>query len=731
MAVVLVGLFCLVVLAPTVASATPLDRTNLGKPETIVPEISLGDSTFRLTTDRPAIPLDGGYSYVVEITPGADLVSVNLRFQLMREENGWAFHYFGDSVTIDRPAAHEAADTATAAGTTVTNGTNGASTAEGAGSAAATASGQPELIRHLLQRRSGDNLDGLGMREGVYYVAVIVTANTTSGSESATLQDLLVVYDPESPVLNILPTFQLAALPARDAHGVFLTGSDEGNFESSRASLEAVCSWIKQNQRARLSLALPAFFIEDLDAASQDADPERAQAGEETLTALRDALATGRLTLSSQGYADPNLSILSALGRTEDLPQHFEQGRRVLSDYLGVEPARVTIPWTSQLTADDMDALLQIIPGQATHPTRIIVDDQSAGLAPQHTGEARSALLAQDRSAEIMIASTSLSTAVSSDSSRAAFLLHLLDARQESAVEPLIVRTADPEATALYLGNLDLFTRYGWINIMGAEAPLDLTPARLDFASPDLAPRLPDSVLELASSRTAIEGLSYALTDELAAEDAEYVQYDTASLAAFAGAGVQISQIGITLSASSAAPACLALAREVSSYVDARFSDLHISASPITFAGSRGVLPITVINGSGQPFYLDVRYVSQGHNVILYPEYTHQQFLSGESFLEPSVELRNIVSGSIDIQLWAANHLIAEESVRVSATYADRIAIIVLVVLAGTGLAFYVWKRSGSANDENPDDSPSNDDDYLDDEQRLQELIRDLKEEST
>jgi hypothetical protein len=80
-------------------------------------------------------------------------------------------------------------------------------------------------------------------------------------------------------------------------------------------------------------------------------------------------------------------------------------------------------------------------------------------------------------------------------------------------------------------------------------------------------------------------------------------------------------------------------------------------------------------------------------NIDVDPEYVSLNLLPGESFLEPDVELRNIVSGSVNVQLWANGYLLGYENVRVSATYADRIAIIVLVALAGTALAFYIWKR--------------------------------------
>ena len=754
-------------IAPQAAHAEP--TTN--RAESIIHEINLGESHFRLITDRPAIPTDGAYSYIVEITPGTDLVSVNLHFQLMREENGWPFHYFGDSIYIDRPApAEDAEQDAAAANNHIganeeaiedTGQVTTATTAAGTGTAGTGTDTEPEVIRHILQRRSADNLVGLGMREGIYYVAVIVTATTDTGAESATLQDLLVVYDPEKPQLNLMPTVHLSALPARDARGVFLSNPQTGVFEKRRAMLEQLADWINTNQRASLTLALSPLFLEELnavslgydylapaappdnaeatatayyhssdygaddDTATVTAESEAAQTAVRTIDALRTALGTGRLTLTTQGYADPNITVLDSLGLLDDFAAHIDLGQQVTSAVLNTETPPIIVPWTNQLSEASLGALQEALPNP-----RIIIDSNLA----EHGGPNYAFDLGADTDAdsdgaaftvkasfedsEILIADADLSAALSSDGSRAAFIQQLLELREDTSVKPILFQASDDmSGLAVLIENLELLSRYNWLALRPGDTPLHTAPdapATPAATAASFSPAIRSgetsvatATAELAEVRSSLAGLEGALM-EPSIEDLEVLSaYNRASLASFAGPGVAVSAVRNNLSLLAAAPECLVLARGAQGYVDSWFEGLSINTQPITFSGASGVLPITVHNASGHSFVLDVRYRTPGPNVMIYPEYVSQAFAAGESFLEPTVELRNIVSGSVDIRLMAGDHLIAEESVRVSATYADRIAIIVLVALAGTGLAFYVWRRvqksesAGDAPEEN------------------------------
>jgi hypothetical protein len=714
---------------PNQACANP----NFGRQESIISEISLGKSSFSLSTENPSIPTDGGYSYTVEITPGDDLISVNLHFQLMREENGWAFHYFSDSIYIERSEEDDSDE--------------GEDGLDDAGSVRSAPAAEPEVIRHVLQRRTGNNLDGLGMTEGVYYIAVIVTITTTEGVESATLQDLLVVYDPEKPELNLMPIIHLSALPSRNADGIFITSPAGGIFEERRAALEALCTWILANPQATLSLAISPLFLDELDTVAQGhayfklqdngtganngtsndsgsaesgdghsegaaendynngyesivvrhiaADSPLAQNSLRTIEAVQSAHNTGRLTLTAQGYADPNLSVLNALDLLDDIELQYAEGLSTLQDVLALEPAQLTAPWVNRFSSEYLAAIQNLLP-----QARIILDSNTrtfdepalTTLRGQRPGLSRTA-----DNTEILVADAGLSTSLSSPGSKAQFITQLLDERseqQEAVLIPLLVRSHDDvEAVKRLIDNLELLSRYDWINLLNAEADIDAAANRLNLGNYEQPQTLPAPVQDLQASRKSLLGLEDVLYEPSTDQEAELAQYLRLSLASFAGPGIEVSTIGESLLMSTPDPVCAELAQRVQSYANSWFYDLEIHAQPITFSGSSGILPLSVLNNSNQTFYLKLRYVSPGYNVLVYPEYEQQLFLPGESFLEPSVELRNIVSGSVDIQIWAGEHLISEERVRVSATYADRIAIIVVVVLAGTGLAFYVWKR--------------------------------------
>ena len=732
--------------SPNQACASP----NFDRQEVLIYEVTLGDSTFRLSTDNPSVPFTDGYSYLVEITPGANLISVNLHIQLSHELDGDPFHYLGDAIYIEHnleDGPEEEQDDNADFDTTYDNQNENV---------------EPEIVRHILQPRAGTSLSGIGITEGVYHVAVTVTATTDEGFESATLRDLLVVYNPEKPQLNLMPTIHLSALPLRCGEGIFIKNPAGSLFEERRKALEAISAWIYSNPQAHLTLAVSPLFLSelnsvaqgeayfyaqndndsgngngnngsnsnngndvngdngtttnnDVDASGNDnasnynaaanarhipADTPIAQSSERTLAALQNAHNTGRLHLSTQGYADPNPAVLNALGLPRDIGLQYTEGISVLRDVLDIEIKNISVPWTEHLCIEYFSILDDILP-QAT----IIVDSNTRGFDSHlRDGQQSTPLLRVPQSAEagggseIIVSHAGLSSSLSSPGNKARSIAQLLEQRQETRLTPLLVRSYDDAETVLeFLDNLELLTRYSWVNVINSETRTADTEAGIvTFDDFETMQTIPSATQELQLARVALQGVERALHEPSEETLEELSHWKQVSLASFAGPSIGVSTIGNELLIAPPAAECANLAAQVYSYVQSWFSDLEIHAQTITFSGSGGMLPITIQNNSDQSFYLDVRYVGPGHNVVIEPERTHQLFPPGETFLEPSIELRNIVSGSVDIQLWAGGHLIAGESVRVSATYADRIAIIVVVALAGTGLAFYVWRRVSS-----------------------------------
>ena len=726
--------------------------------EPFISEITLGNSTFRLSTDSPAIPLGENYSYLVEITPGADLISVNLHIELRHGEDGEPFHYLGDAVYIERGLEYGAGEDANNDAGRYSIENNQAESVQPAEPA------QPEVVRHILQPRAGTSLSAIGITEGVYHVAVIVTATTDEGFESATLRDLLVVYNPEKPRLQLMPVVHLSALPLRNGEGVFTENPATSLFEERRAALEAITAWIQANPQTQLILAISPLFLDELNSVAQGqayftvhngngnedgngsengngnnestdnsdssneingssediandsgendsyhddnirqipADSPLAQKTAHTLESLQNAHQTGRLVITTQGYADPNPAVLNALNLSGDIRLHYLEGLSTLEDVLGFEASAITVPWTEHLCSEYLSALEDVLPQSV-----VIVDSDTRGFSYQASnGQESTPLLRIPESAaygggsEIIIANAGLSNSMSSSGNKAQLINRLLEQRQETPFIPLLIRCyGDTKVVSELLDNLDMLLRYPWVYLTNDTTSAAAQITSLNFENFEVMDTIPSATKELSSMRTALRGLERALHEPEAEDMEELSHWQQISLRSFAGPGIGISTIGNELLIAPPAPESTELATQVYSYVEGWFSPLELHAQPITFSGSGGMLPVTVLNSSDQSFYLDVRYVGPGRNIMIEPERTHQLFPSGETFLEPSIELRNIISGSIDIQLWAGGHLVAEESVRVSATYADRIAIIVVVALAGTGLAFYVWRRVSSNN---------------------------------
>jgi hypothetical protein len=212
---------------------------------------------------------------------------------------------------------------------------------------------------------------------------------------------------------------------------------------------------------------------------------------------------------------------------------------------------------------------------------------------------------------------------------------------------------------------------------------------------------------ELILARAASTGLAIALDtdDEKVQADLDFARY--CSLAAEAGAGSISSNEqgggsgGDNRSAGGRNGATVwkldthsqALAQAAHKRCDDWFGAISVNAQSITLIGSRGKLPATINNSGTKPLNLEMRFVPTSEHIHLDPKYQQLNVPTNEMLVEPDVELRNIVSGAVKIQVLAGTYMISEKTVRVSAAYTDKIGILAVVTVAGAALVLYLWRR--------------------------------------
>ncbi|MDR1774916.1 MAG: hypothetical protein LBS17_00410 [Actinomycetes bacterium] len=731
----LAALLLLVVVPPQARAATDLRDAEL-----LIPEITLSGNKLRLSTADPQVPLDGAFSYVVEVTPGSKLQSVALKFQVLRE-NGQLIFERNRSVTVQRKDSKQKAASAGSARTAKTANADKKTT-----TSPSPAKATP--IREVFQRDE-PNLNGLGMLEGIYRVECTVSLSMSGGDQQAVvLKDLMVVYDQTHDPQKLLPVVRMTAHPGRNADGVFTTDPTTGSDPARRSQLDALCAWITDNDATHLTLALSPLLLEEWadladgyrhlnavgDAVEVAADAGAAPAARRTLTALKAACATGRLRLTTQGYADPDLFNLRAAGLSADVTEQYRQGLSVLRELTGSEPATLTAPAAGLIAVDDLPAIAAATVDVAATETTAVADGGSTGsndstavdieatadpenlptaepelptvvvsAAALKSGKAPAATLAvsgSDTGARILIPDGAL-TGTFAQTEQAAYLKELLSRRDATDTVVLLTEYPDdPAAMQTLTRNLTATAAYPWLETIAADDPA-LDPGKrsaklavTNGASLGDALRPGAGWDRIIRARRAAAGLTAALPPDNEQATTDIAFAHIRSLIAEAGTDNPDARIDAKLSRpSAAATETLALAQAVIDRADGWFSPVDLQLSAVTLSGSSGKLPITIVNGGDTQLQLQLT-LDGGESLQCDPEYADLAIPPRETFIEPTIELANIVSGSVTARLHAGSYVLSEKTVRVSAAYTDKIGIIAVIALAGAVLVIWIWRKT-------------------------------------
>jgi hypothetical protein len=781
--------------------------------ELLVSELTLGHSRFVLRAESSHIPDDGHFSYTVTVRPDAQLQRVALKFQILRGNGSLIFKRSHELTLPKVDEGNGEAGVGSGAGAGAGSGASGAGGAGGGTNAGSGSGGNANRGATTTQNqlknlsstfeRNEPNLNGLGMTEGIYRVECTVTAYYADGDQEAVLKDLLVVYNPNVPAPAILPVLRMSAPPGRDSEGIFLENpASETSGGSRRVQIERLCGWLRdtgtEGTRRHLTLAISPLLLEEwADAA--DGYRYRTEGGEtlevaadaagalsyaRTLADIRAAVAGGRLTLTQQGYADPDFSSLRSAGLAKDLQEHYRLGAEVLADILspGIDAGSaesVDSTITTTLTAPprgfacaadvlDLADLADSETSSSPAPRTLLLDtstlvgkkrpvaadvgrgmtglfaDASLGkavLQPEHSAALRTFLESRsnDRAAAVIAVSypenpADMNVLTSQIMALADYPWLRLTDSADSAFDPgktqaRLVNTpttagdnaatddvdADADSAGVNVGSPAGMNGAAGATITGTDTDTGTTTGTgADTAADGSALGWDHVVL----ARQSAEGLSAALTsggteaeaagtapaeaadaaadaatvDEAVLSDLAFVA--RASLTAEASSGTAAAGTALANSQpEEVSAAALSLADAATARARGYFDQVHLELSSLTLSGSTGKLPITVINDGDTPLNLRLE-LTGAEGVKVTPAVSQLDVPANETFVEPSLELRNIISGNLRARLVSGPMVVAEKQIRVSATYIDKIGIIVVVAIAGTVLAAYAWRRS-------------------------------------
>ncbi|MCL2332190.1 MAG: hypothetical protein FWC54_01715 [Actinomycetia bacterium] len=601
-----------------------------------------GETSATLDADQASVTATGTFSYTVRVLPASGADSISARFELLNRA-GRSIFLRTKYWTFDK---------------------EGAIAASGNG-AADLLLPRPDAEGRYSYRFSRD-LSDFELSAGRYDVRCTIRTSTLAGTTTQRLTSYLFVYDPAVSAAPAVLVVRVGAPPLRRTDGDFASDPATGTARQRSEELARLARGVLDHPQARLAIAPSPLLIEELadladgcryfnasgDPVDLAATSAPARYAATTLADLRRAIATGRLEVAWQGYADPNVSALQKYQLTDDLAAQYRQGTQVLQNVLGVKPALITAPYgdgTVMQARDDLLALgvRRVLPAGYNRVSQSL---ETSGLA---------AALAQLFDQQGQTRASAVVVGLPGDRRKASALLDDVEALQSC----VWISFRSPTTATLRSLTENEGTRRQF-----AEAPYQ-------------------NFLPVYQARVAARGLVSATAPD--AQDAlEATRFSLIAENAF-GSQPAVGNVDQTT------PHPESFTAATLRGVRRAFSVLKLKTHPVTLAGSSGEAPITVTNSSATQLKVHLEFSNPKGGLKVKPEKSPLLTVaSNDTLFSPAVTLYTTGTNDLQVRLLADEYVICEDSVAISGSYLDIIGIVAIVVMVGAGLVFYIWRHS-------------------------------------
>lgn len=525
-------------------------------------------------------------------------------------------------------------------------------------------------------------LGGLDLEKGRYPIDVRVLA---TGSTATTVQSRLLVTEPGDRPLPVAIVVSVASTPVVTGDGRF--AADPAQDTNLRDDL-AFVTQLAANRRLPLALAIPPVLVEQLGrveggyetsaGVSVAAGSDTSLRASRTLDALRSALTTGTIEMVDVPYALPDIGHLARISAVDDLSLHWSRADAANASVLRA-PGDPGVAYVGPVLTDEViDSLEQRGVGFVLAPPSAITSSDATPTPGGYelSGEGVRVLAVDEEAAR--------GAAIGSEEFYDA-LFKRLD-RGDPVVIMLEVGSGDPISTVAVQHAFDWIEDASWLRLkrLGSFGAGDAQrQARVE--------RLPRSGeateywAEVAQGRRA--GLRYVEAVGLEDPDALAVLR------------------GVLLSESSLFPASRGdtetgydgrtFAREVTEFVTAQFALVRLDAKDVTLSGTRGDVPLTVVNDTGKRLRLTLNARSAA---VLNSPSQAVDIQPTQNFLTVPIDLGNALSDTLRVEVMAGDLAVTDITVEVRASYMDRLAIVVMVILVLGGLLLFIRKRVKAAD---------------------------------
>jgi hypothetical protein len=534
-------------------------------------------------------------------------------------------------------------------------------------------------------------LGDLDLKTGRYPLEIRVLATGSLPTEIT--GSMLVVPDDTTPVPVAL-IVRYTHSPFVDPNGRFVV--DPGTTARPRTDVERLAGLVESNPDLRLSLAIAPQLLEEWMRASdgyETSGPEGVQkvtaagagavASSAALERMRELAANDRVDVLDVPYAEPDLEALERIGALGDLEGQWRLGSSVMEAAIGSSAASGTAFLGDVLPAAGLSALRQ-------HKIAYAVLSRESVNVGEAT--ATSGVYALDGTdVRAVVFDSRLSASIRDENADAFYGMIFDRITSKGPGEPLAILVeigpGTPDSTADLERAIALLQAAPWIRVVSAEEAAGYgTPGAGTLSTKRAPANAPigywtDVALARKNADAVVAALGGDDADARTAQTAVFV----AESRSWAGPDGRYSL----------ADRGRAFAISASHYVEDLFSSVRIEARDVTLSNRTGEVPISVINGTGKDLVLD--FSASGRSLGTVMTEKRVKLDPGENILTIPIVMDSTISDELTVKLDAGDTTIKSASVRVTASYLDRLATLAMVIVFLLGLLLFIRRRVRSA----------------------------------
>ncbi len=516
----------------------------------------------------------------------------------------------------------------------------------------------------------------LDLPQGRYPIEVRIRA---SGSDPTTTASRLLVVEKDTRPVRVAVVVAPTDTPCVTMAGRFTR--DPAIDTRLRDDL-AFLTQLALSRGNPLALAVPPVLTEQLARAAAGyettatvrvaATDEQPARYSRMLESLRSAVETGTVDLIDVPYALPDLAGLAAIGGTSDLALHFRQTDAVSALALHVAPESAAAYLGPHLSAEAMSVLAERgVSCVLAHPGDVRSDETTAAPGCYTIAGTTTKVLVVDEAAALGVRDGA-----------EAFYDALFDRIDSGPIVVLLrIGPGEPNTTLDVQHALDWIDGASWVRASDVSSlTRSADPGSATLARPSKTGADTSLWSEIVTSRSAT--LAYA--EAVGLDDPDALAAVRSLLAAESSLLTQAADSG------AARAEALARAAEARDFVAAQFALIQIDAKDVTLSASKGDVPLTLINNTGKTMTLTLRAASKtGSSTAGSQDIVAQP---AQNFLTLPVDLGNTLADDLVVTVRAGDMPIAEATVAVRASYIDRLAIVLMVVVV-LGVLLVIIRR--------------------------------------